>query len=284
MNIAMVADVYYKEQLEVAMKSIMLYNQNVHFFLLNKDFSQEWFEKINHYLGSFDSCITDCKIEVGHYSGFATNKYITEATFYRYHLPEFIKEEKVLYLDVDLIVTENLQSFYNTDIGNVGLAGIEDIGIAFNYGKKEFNAGVMLVNLEKWREKNVLKEALAIHKNPQVSLPDADQTVLNILFRDDWVEVSDTYNQQVFAGHPYVRRNNPVKRGAIIHYTTSLKPFTTFYKRLIQLVSLWLKHRKITAEEFIHNLYKVPLSDEWYRVARMNWTEVRKSQYENNTN
>ncbi len=40
MNIAMAADVYYKDQLEVAMKSILLYNRNVHFFLLNKDFTE----------------------------------------------------------------------------------------------------------------------------------------------------------------------------------------------------------------------------------------------------
>jgi len=280
MNIVMAADTYYKNQLEVAIKSIMTCNRSVHFFLLNNDFSQEWFKEMNCRLEYFDSYITDCKIENKHFNNFKTNSYITEATFYRYHIPNIIKEEKVLYLDVDLIVTGDLHSLYDDDVQDVYLAGVEDIGIAYFQKKKEFNAGVMLINNKKWREKGVLEKALGIHKNPDIMLPDADQTVLNILFEKNWLEVSDTYNQQVFAGFPFVRRNNPVKKSVIIHYTTSVKPFTKFYKKIKQLTSLLVKHRKITIVEFIRNIYRIPLSDEWNKVSEMSWSEVSRMNHE----
>ncbi|MEW4354202.1 glycosyltransferase family 8 protein [Streptococcus pneumoniae] len=284
MNIAMAADVYYKDQLEVAMKSIMLHNRNIHFFLLNKDFSAEWFEEMNRYLQDFDSDIVDCKIKSDYYKEFSTNAYITEATFYRYHIPEFIEGEKALYLDVDLIVTENLRPFYDTDIREVGLAAVLDVGAPFLHGINEFNAGVLLINLEKWREKKVLEAALEIHRDSQITLLNADQTVLNILFEGEWLELSDAYNHQVFAEFPYVRRHNPAKKSPIIHYTTSVKPFTKFHKKLKGMVSLLIKHRKITLSEFIRYLYKIPLADEWNQVAQMTWTEVRNSQHESHKN
>ncbi|WP_189234567.1 glycosyltransferase family 8 protein [Streptococcus himalayensis] len=276
MNIVMAADYRMHEQVEVTMKSVLQYHQGVQFFLLNKDYPTEWFERLNNHMRHLDSVIHNKEIRSQEYEQFRTYHYVTEATFYRYHIPELVDEEKVLYLDADIIVTGDLQSFYDLDMTNYGMAAVADPIVAFDRHKTEFNAGVMLVNNKKWREKMVLKEALKMHRDSSLELRDADQSVLNILFRNDWLAVDETYNYQIAATRPDMRQEKDMIRGRILHYTTAAKPFSNKAIGIKHGLKLWLK-RKISFREYLRNTYTVPFADEWYQVQRLSWEEIEET-------
>ncbi|MBK0348156.1 glycosyltransferase family 8 protein [Aerococcaceae bacterium zg-ZJ1578] len=279
MNIVMAADFRMHEQVEVTIKSVLKYHRGVQFFLLNKDYSSEWFESLNNQIRDLDSIIHDRKIHSQDYEEFRTYHYVTEATFYRYHIPELVDEDKVLYLDADIVVTGDLTSFYDTDITNFFMAAVADPIVAFTRNRKEFNAGVMLVNNKKWREKMVLKEALKMHNDSSLELSDADQSVLNILFRDEWLEMDDTYNYQIVASYPEIRKGFEIKRGLIIHYTTAAKPFSP--RKIGRKHGLKLLLRgDISFLEYLRNVYTVPFADEWYQVQKLTWEGI-KNQYGN---
>ena len=95
------------------------------------------------------------------------NSHMTKATFYRLVLCDLIKEEKCLYLDSDVIVTEDLGALYETELGNYYLAGCRDLWMdLLSEEEREkrrvktripswrhyVNAGVLLFNLKQIKE------------------------------------------------------------------------------------------------------------------------------------
>ncbi|MDO5308851.1 MAG: glycosyltransferase family 8 protein [Planctomycetia bacterium] len=98
------------------------------------------------------------------------------------YLPQDLK--KVLYLDVDIIVLKSLKPLWETELKDAFLAArddpyirkshIERLGCAPNH--RYFNSGVLLMNLQLWREKDVLSELLdlSIELHDRVEFPDQD--------------------------------------------------------------------------------------------------------------
>lgn len=70
--------------------------------------------------------------------------------------PCLLTVDKVLYLDVDTIVCENLKPMYETDLTGKWIAWCEEKRCySKRYGKPYFNFGVALMNLEQMRKDNV---------------------------------------------------------------------------------------------------------------------------------
>lgn len=93
--------------------------------------------------------------------------------------------DKILYLDLDIMITQDLQELWNIDIDNYALAGVIDTGIkAFHVPyiedlNKYINSGAVLMNLKYMREHNMDKELDRIlHKYFLLS---PDQDALNIV-------------------------------------------------------------------------------------------------------
>ena len=116
--------------------------------------------------------------------------------------------ERILYLDVDLVIQKSLQGLYNTDLGDHVFAVCEDIFgkiNGFHEGNKRrlgiptegnyFNAGVMLVNVKALRAGNEVEKILAnVYQNYE-HYEYNDQDVLNEMYQDRLVYVGwDQYN------------------------------------------------------------------------------------------
>ena len=89
---------------------------------------------------------------------------ITIATNYRFVLSSVLpKVDKILLLDADLIIVNNLSEIWNTDINNYYMACCpspseikeyqKSLDISENY--KYCNTGVVLANLKEWRKDNI---------------------------------------------------------------------------------------------------------------------------------
>ena len=112
---------------------------------------------------------------------------ISIPTYYRLLLSSLLPECKsVLYLDVDVVVTTDLESLYSTDLSNSLLAGVKgvyqnqdakylnEIGVAPG---EYINAGVLLMNLEQMREEDLQPRFIDLARCNYVF---QDQDVLNI--------------------------------------------------------------------------------------------------------
>lgn len=153
--------------------------------------------------------------------------------------------KKVLYLDCDTMILDNLETLWNLDIDNyVGAAVLECMGdlhkliIGATAKDHFFNSGVMLLNVERWKKENVAQRCTQYIKDHNGKIEYVDQGVINgVLSREMLVVDTPRYNltalswdfsyreMQVFRkpDHGYSEdqwekaKCNP----AIIHFTTS---------------------------------------------------------------
>lgn len=239
--IVLAADYRYAEQVTTTIKSILAHNSFVKFYLIHNDFPSEWFSHINQKMTPFHSEIISKRIDVSHFEHFSQYTYphiLSSATFFRYAIPSVIDEDKLLYLDSDLVVNGNLTSLFNIDLEHHYIAAVKDI-IADKYHKKVniFNAGVMLINNKLWKQENITEKAFQLSHQLLSSIENGDQDILNILFKDKWLKINRGYNYQIGVDGIFKKSkqthyledlgdNIPL----IVHYVTELKPWKITFK------------------------------------------------------
>ncbi|MDE7489778.1 glycosyl transferase family 8, partial [Streptococcus agalactiae] len=106
--------------------------------------------------------------------------HITYMAYARYYIPQLIDAEKVLYLDIDTLVVDNLDKLFEIELGDYPIAAILDgDGI-------HFNSGVMLINSLYWMRYRVTEKLLEITERELDNGIFGDQGVLNLLFDNNW--------------------------------------------------------------------------------------------------
>ena len=159
--------------------------------------------------------------------------HVSIATYYRFLLPELLPEyDKIIYLDCDLIVRTSLADLYNTDLNGNYLGGVVDILYEENAKRlnleKYINAGVLLINLKKWREDNITKKLFEYTAQNSGSLKWWDQDVLNAVLQSGLVYLDEKWNLQTspyFFDMDYKEYLRQHLNTAIIHYITPDKPW-----------------------------------------------------------
>ena len=129
------------------------------------------------------------------------------ATYYRLLmgiiLPPTVK--KVIYLDGDVIVRHSLLELWNTKMENLPVAGVPDVAFCkvSHYNRLRypmslgyFNAGVLLINLDYWREHEVISEFYEIARKFHDRLTCHDQDILNYAFKENKILLNMKYNME----------------------------------------------------------------------------------------
>ena len=148
-------------------------------------------------------------------------------------LPERIK--KVLYLDVDLILLNDINKLYLKDISDKKIAAVRDnyfeTSEIIEYCKKMnidhdyFNSGVLLMNLENMRKSWNKKEIIDFIKSVESQIRYPDQDVLNIMCsKDDLLLLEKDYNYQI----RYESKEIDFENTLILHYVAKIKPWNHF--------------------------------------------------------
>jgi lipopolysaccharide biosynthesis glycosyltransferase len=168
-----------------------------------------------------------------------------------YSLPQEIK--KILYLDVDLIVQDDISNLYNIDLGeNIIAAALDRYknfghswGGVRNYKVLGFspelpylNTGVMLIDTEKWRAHDITAKTIyAINTYKKYSHL-ADQYGLNVVFgKLPWFILPQKWNHVSF--------EIPTERPSIIHFIAE-KPTYTTYKGLAEFSHIFYDYLSLT--------------------------------------
>ena len=226
-------DYAYIRQIETALKSICRHNSHLKIYLLNQDIPQEWFSQIRIYLQEMGGDLIDCKLIGSQYTMNWSNKlpHINHMTFARYFIPDFVTEDKVLYLDSDLIVTGDLTDLFELDLGDNYLAAARS---CFGAGVG-FNAGVLLINNKKWRSETIRQKLIELTEKEHENVKEGDQSILNMLFKDQYSLLEDKYNFQIGfdAGaaeknHAFIFEIPLTPSPKILHYISPDKPWKQF--------------------------------------------------------
>ena len=250
--IVLAANYGYVDQVLTTIKSICYHNRSIRFYLINSDFPNEWLKQLNKRLEKFDSEIINCRVTSEQISRYKTD--ISYTVFLRYFVADFVKEDKALYLDCDLVVTKNLDGLFATDLQDYPLAAIRDFGGRAYFGREIFNAGVLLINNALWKQEHITQKLIDLTNEWHDKVDQADQSILNMLFENKWLEL-DFDNNHIVIHERFANYSFPdgQEYPGIIHYLSERKP--------------WQVHAGQT--------YR----DVWWYYHDMEWTELGKNHH-----
>ena len=222
--VVLAANYAYVEQVMTTIKSICYHNRSIRFYLINSDFPNEWFKQLNKRLERYDSEIINCRVTSEQISRYKTD--ISYTVFLRYFISDFVKEDKALYLDCDLVVTKNLDNLFETDLQDYPLAAVRDYGGRVYYGREMFNAGVLLINNRLWKQENMSQRLIDLTNEWHDKVDQADQSILNMLFENRWIEM-EFDNNHVVIHKQFTDYELPAGQDypGIIHYLSHRKPW-----------------------------------------------------------
>ena len=163
-----------------------------------------------------------------------TRDYYSKSTYFRLFLPNLYPDyDKILYLDSDIVVLDDVAKLYNINIKNslVGAATEETaiytseiknyakrvIGVSDN--KHYFNAGVLLMNLKEMREFGFQEKFLYLLEKNIYSVAQ-DQDYLNRMCKGRVKYINQMWNKS-----PAPIQNVNINKIKIIHYTLARKPW-----------------------------------------------------------
>lgn len=254
--IVLAANYAYVDQVLTTIKSICYHNRSIRFYLINSDFPNEWIKQINKRLEKFGSEIINCRVTSEQISRYKTD--ISYTVFLRYFVADFVKEDKALYLDCDLVVTKNLDDLFATDLQDYPLAAVRDFGGRAYFGREMFNAGVLLINNVLWKQENMTQKLIDLTNEWHDKVDQADQSILNMLFENKWLELDFDYNHivihkqftdyQIPEGQDYP---------AIIHYLSHRKPWKDLAAQTYR--DVWWYYHNLEWTELGQNYHLHPL-------------------------
>ena len=206
MNIALCTDENFSIPALVCLTSVFENNreEDCHAYILTDGLSDAARRKFSQLSDFYHQPINVMTIDKHRFDGLKVNERFPVSMYYRFLLPEMLlNEDRVLYLDCDIIVRHSLKEMYNTDISGMSMAAVvgestDDIvwENSLKLTTKYFNSGVLLVNLDYWRQYRIFDKLINwLRENPdKCSLP--DQNALNKVLEGTVVYLNYTYNYQ----------------------------------------------------------------------------------------
>lgn len=170
-------------------------------------------------------------------------KGISKVTYYRFLLPDLVNHfDKILYLDTDIVICEDVANIYFTKIDDYYLLGVRDI-VGYDDSENRcnelhipaldryINAGVLLLNLKKLRQTGKAQEMLEASRN--CVFPYNDQDIINSLCYDEIgilpsacnVIIDYTKDAQLISEILGIDYEKEISKPIVLHYAGRSKPW-----------------------------------------------------------
>lgn len=169
------------------------------------------------------------------------NSHVSEATFYRIFLEEYIEDDVdfLLYLDCDVVcvadgiddISENIKCLMKS---NLAISAVTEFSRSNNIdhfsrismeGEKYFNAGVMLINFKTWKNTNIKEKCLDAINHLNESAKYWDQDILNFVIKGQYYEMNPILNS-VRNVHISLNKPETIKNTVFFHFAGSSKPWS----------------------------------------------------------
>lgn len=250
-NIVLASDDNYAQHVAVLAASVLSNTKaQVNIHLLSDAISKERLTLINNTVQSWGSTLHvydmssyDC------FDNLFTSGHISKAAYFRLDIANILPEEvnKVIYMDVDLLVLQDISKLWHYDMQGKPLAAVPDYGIMASKRlmkqKHEviglpldslyFNSGVVIMDLEQWRKHGYAKQVIELAAAG--NLPHHDQDALNKVFMGNWMALPLKWNviPPVFNLFSKILLNENLRKNAIaarkdkaiLHFAGRYKPW-----------------------------------------------------------
>lgn len=154
---------------------------------------------------------------------------ISISSYARLFIAEMVPESvnRIIYMDCDMIVCQSLKELWDTDLNGKIIGAVQDtVGarakeqLNLPISEKYFNAGMLLVDLDAWRKRNIGAECLNFLEMNNGQVYHHDQGVLN----------------GVLCNEKYIL---PMKYNTItIHYFFNIRQIRKYYNETAKFYSL----------------------------------------------
>lgn len=192
---------YYNNML-AASKSLLSHTQVDHVYFLTED------DAFPSPLPPVISCINVSQQTIFPLDGPNINNHYSYMTTVRAALTRILPTDvrRVLWLDSDTIVTDDISEIFDYDISDCFFAAVEDVYTGGLVTNPYYNAGVMLMNLDLFR--STQQDDLIIRTINAKHYRHLEQDILNILCKDKILPLPSEYNFSFISrpcSHPKIR-------------------------------------------------------------------------------
>lgn len=183
--------------------------------------------------------LNDIMVDKKQFEGFPISHHFTIETYYRFLAQSILPKEvdRILWLDVDMIVKKSLEGLYYQDFGDTNIIVSQSINknpeslikkLQLNQDSKYFNAGMLLFNLAQIRKNITPTVYFDYIENNKEKITWLDQDVLNVIYNKSSKFVDYMkYNMQTFSDEEFdkstIEKIN--EETVIIHYIGACKPW-----------------------------------------------------------
>ena len=267
------ADDHYVKPLAVTLRSAaasLRADHHLHVILMDGGISESSFAALNETLQGLPITVNVLTIDPAELKDLGTSHHITHTAYFRLLAGRLLPTEitKVIYLDSDVLVDADLTELWSLPLGDHYCLAAPDIACPYidayfaceqnpsikpaipyfaavspvanwrelgidgqaNY----FNSGVMVLNLQRWRQESIEKKLLACLRENAEHVWCWDQYALNVVFAGQWGMMPLRWNQGAHIFEYPDAASSPLNEvdyqqlkddPAVIHFTTEFKPW-----------------------------------------------------------
>lgn len=169
--------------------------------------------------------------------------HVSEATYYRLFIQDYVKQDidYLTYIDCDafflndpgVLIKESIQKMRSSGFT---ISSMSELGLEHHSSKilklkseKYFNAGVMIIDLNKWKSNDLKNSSLKIMKEYKEKLLFWDQDILNLYFDGQYEPLPSSLNFKIdmdIDNKALNITNGETQEILIIHYSGKFKPWS----------------------------------------------------------
>ncbi|WP_245686681.1 glycosyltransferase family 8 protein [Paracoccus tibetensis] len=171
--------------------------------------------------------------------------HLSRSTYLRLLIPDmFPDEERVIYMDCDMVVMGDLSPLDRVDLGDSFVGAVPcpspdpvEVAACGHDTGTYVNAGLLVMNLPLWREEKLAERCIALLTDPSRPLLSEDQSAVNILARGRILHLDLAYNTYSDPSS-YDRVEDFPHPPVVLHYVVNNKPWNI----PIPLADIWNFH------------------------------------------
>lgn len=308
MNIVTALNKKYVKYTCVMLTSLLINQSDVdiHVYLLHSDLTQQDCEQLRALVESYNQYIQFLPVNKDIFpSTLPTTLEWSLEAYYRLMLIDILplNIDRILYLDVDMIVNKSIKELYWTDFEEYFFCACRDMATGFPssdirdqifeeqilQGFTNFNSGMMLWNIEKLRGQYCFKDYMDLAESLNFQMRAPDQDLLNLMHYKQ-VKFLDEYQYDLFSkiAYDYGIRYEDVKRQTTIVHYAGMKPWQGGEGVHYDIEQLWWDYAKLTPfyfelmEDFLHSSINNPFIfetlDNCFKVNKQLIEELGKSE------
>lgn len=292
MNILLCIDDNFAPLSEVMLESLFSNNpdEKIDVYVLGEGLSKESLNILDNKCNKYENQLFYIEICTEKLKTFNIKNNLTIATYYRllasYYLPKDIV--KILYLDGDIIISKNISDFYNSSMDDetmiIGVPNWDDKTSSQNFTRlgindthyKYINAGVMLINLELYRQYVKIEQIIEFEKNNKAVMMYEDQDIINALYYK-YIKYANAEKYNFIPSlYPDKKVSSLLKDAHIIHFAgqSSKKPWLEDYSGQYCLKRLYVKYLK-TCKAFENYSHDIQFNNQYWAILRMKFLCVK---------